>query len=170
MKAIFFCTGGQSLTLTELIQWEILRTDGSSADSFSLQVPLLPEYGTSLPTAVRVTMQEDAQVVFCGLVDEVVLQAGTSGLLAVVTGRGLAARLMDNQTVGTQFYSVGVEDILSRYVLPYGITAIRRDANIRRLSLFSVPTGISCWQALCGFCLHASRTSAHGFWRTGRWN
>lgn len=156
MKANLFCSDGKTVTLSELTAWEFVRTDGDSADSFFLQAPLQADYGASLPRALRLTAWEGSRIVFCGLVDEVGLQAGPSGLLATVTGRGLAARLMDNQTVGAQFYTVGLEDILSRYVTPYGITAIRRDANVRRLSLFSVPTGTSCWQALCGFCLHAA--------------
>lgn len=155
MTGSLFCSNGQTFSLPELREWDILRTDGEGADAFALCFPLQPEHAEILRQAVRLTLREGRSILFCGLVDEVECTVGPSGLQAVVIGRGLAARLLDNEVDGAEFYSVGIEDILARYCAPYGILAVDRD-TMPRLSLFAVPTGCSCHQAVWGFCRHAA--------------
>ena len=72
-----------------------------------------------------------------------------------MTGRSLQARLLDNQVVGTEFLTVHLEDILSRYVRPFGVNKIVADA-LPPLTGFLVETGSSAWQVLRGFCRHSA--------------
>lgn len=154
MRAVFRTADGKTAALSQLTQWELLRTDGSSADSFRLQAALEPQTAQSIARAAEAELWDGDTLRLRALVDEVELQAGPEGHTLLATGRGMAARLMDNEVAGTQFYSVGLPDILARYVTPYGVS-VRQQGSLGRLSLFSVPTGATCWQALCGFCLHA---------------
>lgn len=156
MTGSLFCADGKTLHLPELTQWEILRTDGDGADAFRLQVPLQSGAVEPLRRAVRLTLREASTIRFSGLVDEVECTVDAEGMVASVIGRGLAARLLDNEVDGAEFRSVGIEDILARYCTPYGIVAVDRDAAMPRLQLFAVPTGCSCHQALWGFCRHAA--------------
>lgn len=156
MTGSLFCADGRTFTLPALREWDVSRTDGASADAFALQFPLQAEDVGTLRKAIRLTLREDREIRFSGLVDEVECTIGPEGWRAVVIGRGLAARLLDNEVSGAEFYSVGIEDILARYCAPYGIIAVDRDAALPRLSLFAVPTGCSCHQAVWGFCRHAA--------------
>ena len=148
------CTGKQTL-LPALLQWNIKRTDGEPCDSFSVQVLCGKTTKELLEQATEFRATEKGRVVFTGIVDDFELRLGKEGAIAELTGRGMAARLMDMQTPAAEYVSAQLEDILNAYVRPCGITKIEAD-EMPPVRNFVVQTGATCYQALAGFCRHSA--------------
>ena len=146
---------GEVWRLPVLTQWEILRTDGESCDSFQVQFAFEAAQITPLRTAVRFRAEEQGQTVFTGLVDEWELTASSDGLLVEMTGRGMGALLLDNETRAAAYLTASLSDILKRYVYPLGITQVDAD-QMASLHNFAVDSGDTCQTALAGFCRHAA--------------
>ena len=144
------CTGEQTL-LPALLQWNIKRTDGEPCDSFSVQFLCGKTTKELLEQATEFRATEKGRVVFTGIVDDFELRLGKEGAIAELTGRGMAARLMDMQTPAAEYVSAQLEDILNAYVRPCGITKIEAD-EMPPARNFVVQTGATCYQALAGFC------------------
>ena len=135
---------GRRLTLPALLQWSVRLTDGDPCDSFSVRFLYEAELAEEL-----------GRMVFTGVVDDYEIRMDKKGLLAEMTGRGLAALLLDNQVRAAEYVRAQLEDILSTYVRPYGIVNIRA-AAMPPVERFVVETGYTCWQVLAGFCRHSA--------------
>lgn len=146
---------GKSRQLPPLTSWELRRTDGDPCGAFTVRFPADETTAALCRSAVSFTASEDGETVFLGVVDECLLTLDGGGRMAELSGRDLGARLLDNQCRAAEFQSAQLEDILGRYVRPFGVTRIRADA-LPAVPNFSVQTGDSCWQALSGFCRHAA--------------
>ena len=68
-----------------------------------------------------------------------------------MAGRGMAARLLDNEALGADYQVATVEDILRDHVAPYGIETVR-GAELPPVPGFSVDAGSSEWQVVYEFC------------------
>lgn len=155
MKAWMTDFEGKTAVLPPLLQWQIRRTDGDPCDGFSVLFVFDSVWSELLPRMVRFEAEENRKTVFTGVVDDYEIRFGTDGLLCEVTGRGMAARLLDNEVRAAEYASAQLEDILRTYVRPYGITRI--DASMMpQVNQFAVETGDTCWQVLCGFCRHSA--------------
>ena len=108
-----------------------------------------------LKQAVGFTAEDGGRTVFTGLVDDFAVKLDRRGALAEVSGRSMAAALMDNQVRAAEFVSAQLADILRLYVKPYGITRIDA-APMGQVANFAVETGYTCWQVLTGFCRHSA--------------
>ncbi|MBQ5749666.1 MAG: hypothetical protein IIV87_05860 [Oscillospiraceae bacterium] len=146
---------GKRTQLPRLLQWEIRRTDGDPCDGFSVLFVFDAAWSELLPQMVRFDAEEGAKTVFAGVVDDYEIRFGCDGLLCEVTGRGMAAKLMDNEVRAAEYASAQLEDILRTYVRPYGISRIEAD-KMGQVHQFAVETGDTCWQVLCGFCRHSA--------------
>ncbi len=154
MRAELISTAGVPITLPEPLRYQLLYTDGESADSFSLSLPTGTDWLSRLRGCGELRCLEGERLLFRGVLDEaeaVMADAFTTTLC----GRGLAARLMDNQVEGAEFYHLDLETVLARYVRPFGIDRIRVEGGPWRGQLLRIPTGCSCYQVLQGFCRHA---------------
>ena len=143
--------GGEVITLPEFTAWKLIHTDGSSADSFEVTFPtgkaLLPQ----LLRGVDFYANEDGGVIFRGVVDEATA-VWADAFTTTLCGRGLAARLMDNEAEGAQYFNLDMNTVLARYVRPCGIQDIQVEGGPWRAQMVSVPTGCSCRKVLEGFC------------------
>lgn len=148
-------SAGDRAQLPALFQWNIKRTDGTPCDSFSVQFACTAASMALLEQAVGFEAYEAGKIVFTGIVDDFELRLGKEGTLAEVTGRGMAAKLMDMQTPAAEYVSAQLEDILAAYVRPCGITKIEAEA-MGPVENFVVQTGGTCYEALCGFCRHSA--------------
>ena len=140
------------LELPPLRSWEILRSDGDGCDaiSFTAEPTLKPAV---LTKAVEIRASCQGVRVFTGLVDEYELSVSEKGSGLTVYGRGMAARLLDNQVPEKTFSRLNTTELLRQYVTPYGIqTAEAEQASV---SGFQVARGNSALQAIQGFCVHA---------------
>lgn len=148
------CAGVQT-QLPALLQWSIKRTDSEPCDSFGVQFACKNTTRQLLEQAVEFRAVEAGKTVFTGIVDDFELRLGKDGLVAELTGRGMAARLMDMQTPAAEYVSAQLEDILNAYVRPCGITKIEAE-EMGAVANFVVQTGATCYQALAGFCRHSA--------------
>ena len=144
--------GGEIITLPELTAWRLIHTDGRSADSFEVCFPTREDLLIRLLRGVEFYANEDGSTVFRGVVDEVEA-LWADAFTTTLCGRGLAARLMDNEAEGAQYFNLDMAAVLERYVRPWGIGSIRVEGGPWRAQMVSVPAGCSCKQVLDGFCL-----------------
>lgn len=146
---------GTASQLPALLQWSVKRTDGDPCDSFSVQFACGKETKAVLEQAAEFQAYEKGKLVFTGIVDDFELRLGKDGALAEVTGRGMAARLMDMQTAAAEYVSAQLTDILNAYVRPCGVSKIEAE-EMGPVANFVVQTGATCYQALAGFCRHSA--------------
>ena len=146
---------GVAVSLPPLLEWSIRQTDGDPCGSFSVCFAFETAWLPVLKQAVGFTAEDDGRTVFTGLVDDFAVKLDRRGALAEVSGRSMAAALMDNQVRAAEFVSAQLADILRLYVKPYGITRIDA-APMGQVANFAVETGYTCWQVLVGFCRHSA--------------
>ena len=146
---------GELVSLPPLLEWSIRQTDGDPCGSFSVCFAFEAAWLPVLKQAVGFTAEDDGRTVFTGLVDDFAVKLDRRGALAEVSGRSMAAALMDNQVRAAEFVSAQLADILRLYVKPYGITRIDA-APMGQVANFAVETGYTCWQVLTGFCRHSA--------------
>ena len=145
---------GDLYALPPLIEWEVLRCGGEDGcDSFYCVFPAEAADAAVLEGALTFHANYEGKRVFTGVVDEISLSLSDRGRLARIDGRGMCARLIDNQTRSADYDSAQLSDILRDYVSPYGITTIA--APLPPVQRFSVDTGDTCRQAVWGYVRHA---------------
>ena len=145
---------GKTFVLPPLIGWEVLRCSGEDGcDSFFCLFPAEAADAAVLDGALTFYAEHGGKRVFTGVVDEVSVSLTGEGRVGRIDGRGLCARLLDNQCRSADYDSAQLSDILRDYVTPYGITAVA--ANLPPVERFSVDTGDTCRQAVWGFVRHA---------------
>ena len=155
MTGILRLCSGVAVSLPPLLEWSIRQTDGDPCGSFSVCFAFEAAWLPVLKQAVGFTAEDDGRTVFTGLVDDFAVKLDRRGALAEVSGRSMAAALMDNQVRAAEFVSAQLADILRLYVKPYGITRIDA-APMGQVANFAVETGYTCWQVLTGFCRHSA--------------
>lgn len=94
---------------------------------------------------------QDGETVLRGVVDEFSVDLNGEGLTASISGRGIAARLLDNESTPVTYQDATLEEIIRRHVSPYGIT-VGEAAGLRASSVYTVAAGASQWKALDNFC------------------
>lgn len=144
------CWDGGTLGLPEPVEWTLEYTAGAPCDSFSLSCPWEPGAWSGAERAVRLTVREDGEVRFRGVVDEVEHRADGNGGLVNLSGRGMAALLLDNEAMPADYLTATAEDILRDHVRPYGIEVADAGA-LPAVSGFTVGSGESEWQVLYQF-------------------
>lgn len=141
---------GGRWALPRTAAWRLEYTAGVPCDSFWLRCPWSGENAVKPGDWVGFTAEQDGKRVFTGLVDECEVSVDGRGSLLEVSGRGMAARLLDNEALGQDYLSATQEDILRDHVTPYGITAAP-GAALSPVSRFSVATGSSEWSVVYDF-------------------
>ena len=151
MTGYVFSANGQSTQLPAPLSWTFQYTAGVPCDSFRLRC--IWEGENAVQPAQWATFQalEGNEVKFTGVVDECERGWDTAGGTLTVAGRGMAARLLDNEALGADYQVATVEDILRDHVAPYGIETVR-GAELPPVPGFSVDAGSSEWQVVYEFC------------------
>lgn len=138
--------------LPVLLSWQITYTGGVPCDSFSVTFPYEPDMLDRLHLAAGFTAYENGQVMLRGIVDEHEVSLGSGGLTATVSGRGYAARLLDNESRPLTYERATLADIVRGHVTPYGVTCGEM-AAVTATSTYTVASGSSQWKVLEDFCL-----------------
>ncbi len=166
MTGILHLYDGTTLTLPVLLAWELDYTAGVPCDAFWLRFygsgDLLPQ----LHKAVTFTAQEDGSTIFTGVVDEYHLEWGENGALMEISGRGMAARLLDNESRSQTYDTATTAMILRDHVTCYGIT-VADSGSLASVPAFSISSGSSEWSVLYNFAQYYSRVTPR-FDRLGR--
>ncbi len=141
---------GESWMLPPLTAWKLEHTAGVPSDSFWLRCSWQAGNEAGPADWVTFTAEHDGERVFTGVVDECEASLSQDGCLLEVSGRGMAALLLDNEALG-QDYGVATQgDILRDHVTPYGIQAAP-GAALPAVNRFSVATGSSEWSVVYDF-------------------
>lgn len=150
MEAVLHSWDGSQIALPQVTQWKFQYGLGTPCDSFEVRCLWQPEEDL-LAEAVCFTADEDGQRVFTGLVDECERGWDEQGGFLTIAGRGMAARLLDNEALGMDYQVATWQDILRDHVTPYGIEAAA-GAKLTAVPGFSVAVGSSEWQVVYEFC------------------
>lgn len=152
MKCILSALDGTKWETPQVLGWDISHGFGSPCDCFEVKLPLADEDGKILEKTVYVTAEHEDETVFCGIMDEYELSADASGAMMHIRGRGMQARLLDNEAESAQHYYVGLGTLLDTYVRPFGIDKIEMGAAGSARGNLTVDSGASCWSVLNQFC------------------
>lgn len=158
MTAELIMAGGEHYSLPVLSQWEMEYGCGTPCDSFHVVCPWNCGNDEILAHAVRFRAWEGGQTVFTGVVDECEVTWSGQGARLEISGRGLAALLLDNEAEGMDYELATVQDILRDHVLRYGIL-VSASNYIPPVEHFPVSSGSSEWSVLYRFArYHAGIT------------
>lgn len=150
MKGYLTTCDGVQYELPTLLKWEFSYTGSVPCDSFTLRCAYEPAMAETLRRAVRFTAKEDGAVEFAGVVDECGVTCDERGLQLEVSGRGMAALLLDNEAESVSYQWATMEEILKNHVAPYGIVCTGYDA-VTAAARYRVANGSSQWKALNDF-------------------
>ncbi len=150
MKGIVTDCAGERWVLPMLTAWRLEYAAGSPCDSFWLRCPW--DAGNTARPAdwVRFQGEHEGERVFTGVVDECQVSQGSGGGELELSGRGLAALLLDNEALGQDYGTATLEDILRDHVTPYGIETVP-GAALPAVPRFSVAAGSSDWSVVYDF-------------------
>ena len=149
MKGYITTCDGAQFELPTLLQWEFSYTGSVPCDSFTLRCPYEAAMAETLRRAVRFTAKENGAVEFAGVVDECGVTCDEKGLQLEVSGRGMAALLLDNEAEAVSYQRATMEEILKNHVTPYGVICSGYDAVTA--ASYRVANGSSQWKALNDF-------------------
>lgn len=150
MKAYLTTAAGERFLLPPLVEWEMSYGCGTPCDSFQVRCVWTCGEDDVLAQAVWFTAQFQGETVFTGVVDECLVEWSAAGSALTVSGRGMAALLLDNEAEGMDYEVATAADILRDHVTPYGIRVARQQA-LPGVERFSVASGSSEWAVLYQF-------------------
>ncbi|USF27617.1 hypothetical protein N510_002573 [Firmicutes bacterium ASF500] len=150
MNAYMTDSGGGRWALPGLTAWRLEYTAGTPCDSFWLRCPWDGESTARPADWAGFLAEEKGERIFTGVVDECEVSLSPGGLTLEVSGRGMAARLLDNEALGQDYLYATQADILRDHVTPYGIQAAP-GGSLPPVARFSVASGSSEWSVVYDF-------------------
>ncbi len=138
---------GGEMELPTAVSWRFCYGTGTPCDSFFLRC--LWERGQEelLGGACRFYAQWEGERVFTGVVDEFAVTCGAQGLYLELSGRGMAALLLDNEAMTAEYQRCGWADIEAGHVAPYGIPTAGGE-GLPVVEGFTVASGESEWSVV----------------------
>lgn len=151
MTGKLYTADHQIFALPPLLSWRVTHTGTVPCDSFTATFVYRREMAPALSMAAGFTAEEGGQVMLRAVVDEYTVDLDGGGLTATVSGRGYAARLLDNESRPVTYESATLQEILRNHAEPYGVSCAEA-ADLRAGSVYTVAAGSSQWKAVEGFC------------------
>ena len=121
--------------LPPLLSWNVRHTGTVPCDSWSVTAVYQLEMLTVLRMAAGFAAIENGTTQLRGIVDEYTVELGSRGMTVTLSGRGYAARLLDNESRPE----------------PYGISC-GAAADLRSTVPYTAGVGISQWKVISEFC------------------
>ena len=151
MTGTLYTADHRMFQLPPLLSWRVTHTGTVPCDSFSVTFVYQKEMAEVLKLAAGFAAAEDGETVLRAVVDEYTVDLDANGLTATVSGRGYAARLLDNESRPVTYQQATLAEILQNHAEPYGI-ACGETADLRAASAYTVAAGTSQWKAVESFC------------------
>ena len=151
MTGRIFTADHQIYDLPPLLSWTVTHTGGVPCDSYTVTFLYQAEMAAVLPLAAGFIGFENGQLVARGIVDDITVELDDGGVTATITGRGAAARLLDNESRPVTYQDATLAEIIRCHVTPYGVVT-QELADVRASSVYTVAAGTSQWKALENFC------------------
>ena len=142
--------GGQTYLAPTVKEWRLRRTGSVPCDDLEAVCLFDGQLMDVLPGVYRFEAYQGDDLVLRGVVDEYRAEVSAGGRLLTITGRGMAALLLDNEAEAAEYQGATVEEILRNHVLPWGVQVGEWEA-LRCAGAYRVDSGSSQWQALSGF-------------------
>lgn len=147
MRAFVTDVRGEVWELPPAQKWEMEYGIGTPCDSFFLTCPWNLAEENRPKDWVRFHAEHEGKRVFTGVVDECEISLSARGCVLEISGRGMAALLLDNEALGEDYQLASLEDILRDHVTPCGIEAVQ-PPGLPGVPRFRVETGSSEWTVL----------------------
>ncbi len=153
MRCRVMLGGGGELELPTAVSWKFCYGTGTPCDSFFLRC--LWERGQEkvLSDAHRFFAQWEGERVFTGVVDEYAVVCGKDGLYLEVSGRGMAALLLDNEAMPAEYQRYTRADLIADHVAPYGVETAG-GGSLPAVDGFNVTSGESEWSVVRRFACY----------------
>lgn len=142
--------GGQVWQLPELLEFSVEYGVGTPCDSFSVCCVWAEDNPTRPGDWWGFYAEEGGERVFTGVVDECEVSLTGRGRRLEVSGRGMAARLLDNEALGQDYDLALWEDIVADHIAAYGVEVLPA-GEMPRQERFRVDVGSSAWTVLAQF-------------------
>ena len=133
--------------LPALLAWNVTYTGGVPCDSFTVTCLYDRAMAEPLHLAAGFLAMREGEVMLRGIVDEYAVELTEAGASVTVSGRGYAARLLDNESRPVTYQGATLAEIVRCHVTPYGISAAEI-APVSASSVYTVASGTSQWKAL----------------------
>lgn len=147
---------GAAVTLPPPVEWELVRSFDSPADSFTAVFPYEQACGGF--HSVEVTL--GGRRIFYGGVDETSATAGAAGRRLKLLARGPGAVLLDNEALPWIYTNIDLQRIFDEHIKPYGFETLVYDNNAI-FNHYQVQKGMSEWEVLYNFARNASSLPAY---------
>ena len=108
----------KTYTLHSLLRWEIVYTGSVPCDSYSVTFLYDASMAEPLHLAAGFAAVEGGDIMLRGIVDEYTVELTAEGLTATVTGRGYAARLLDNESRPLTYQGATLAEMVRNHVTP----------------------------------------------------
>ena len=151
MTGRIFTSDHHVYDLPALLEWNVTHTASVPCDSYSVTFLYRKEMAEVLHLAAGFAAMQGGETMLRGIVDEYSVELGSDGMTATVSGRGYAARLLDNESRPVTYQGATLAEIVRCHVTPYGISC-GEIADVRADSVYTVAAGASQWKALENFC------------------
>lgn len=151
MTGTLYTADHRMFRLPPLLSWRVTHTGGVPCDSFTVTFVYQKEMAPALALAAGFAAEEKGEVMLRAVVDEYTVNLDGGGLTATVSGRGYAARLLDNESRPVTYESATLGEILRNHAEPYGVRC-EEAADLRAESVYTVAAGTSQWKAVENFC------------------
>lgn len=151
MTGTLYTADHRMFQLPPLLSWRVTHTGTVPCDSFSVTFVYQKEMAEVLALAAGFAAAEKGETMLRAIVDEYTVDLDENGLTATVSGRGYAARLLDNESRPVTYQQATLAEILANHAQPYGITC-REVAAVRAETVYTVAAGSSQWKAVESFC------------------
>ena len=137
--------------LPPLLSWNVRHTGTVPCDSWSVTAVYQPEMLTVLRMAAGFAAIENGMTQLRGIVDEYTVELGSRGMTVTLSGRGYAARLLDNESRPVTYEQVTLRELIRCHAEPYGISC-GAAADRRSTVPYTAGAGISQWKVISEFC------------------
>ena len=147
MKCWVRLGSGEELELPTAVSWKLCYGADTPCDSVFLRCLWQRGEERTLSAACRFFAQWEGERVFTGLVDEYAVICGKDGLYLELSGRGMAALLLDNEAMPAEYQRATRADIVAGHVAPYGLETVG-GGRLPAVSGFTVASGESEWSVV----------------------
>lgn len=147
MRGRLFTCDGKVYDMPALMRYALTYTGGVPCDSFFVRCAYSAPMAEILPRVTRFAALENGKTEFFGVVDDYTASCGEGGLTLEVSGRGMAALLIDSESEALCYERASMDEILRNHVSPFGIACTRSEAGKAHFSL-AVKSGASHFSVL----------------------
>lgn len=146
MNVFAITEGGEKVMLPQPVSLCINCETDVPADDITITFAM-----NSVPPLAFLTVTENGSNIFMGIVDEQEKTIGADGTLIKITGRSMAALLLDNEAKPTNYTNLSDEVLFYNHIEPYGLTGFLGD-DASYIGNMSIDKGVTQWQVVEDYC------------------